>query len=299
MHSSSPQSCYKLWPSHTPWLDHSNYVYLGKSVQVMKLLVMQFLQPPVTSSLFCKTIFFRALFSNSPSLRFSLNVRDQISRPYRSTVKIMVLNILIYKFLDRRQEDKSSLIEWQQVLPELNLLLISSRIKFWFAIVVLKYLNCAIFSTPLLSVFISWICPAFWWRDSNKYLVFSAFASRRIFLLASIKVSVFCGIYIISQLIHIISIDQHLRWRVLYICCMGSIYFSATFNWNWEFRICYTFCTYTCIMMRQDSRFIFTLHPATVGVVGTAISYFSPSVNASNHSFICSYSRYPHLTETI
>jgi hypothetical protein len=40
MHSSSSHSCYVLCPSHSPWLDHSNYVWRG--VQVMKLLIMQF-----------------------------------------------------------------------------------------------------------------------------------------------------------------------------------------------------------------------------------------------------------------
>jgi hypothetical protein len=41
MHSSSPHSCYMPCLSHPPWIDHSNYVWRG--VQVMKLLVMQFL----------------------------------------------------------------------------------------------------------------------------------------------------------------------------------------------------------------------------------------------------------------
>jgi hypothetical protein len=34
-----------------------------------------------------------------------------------------------------------------------------------------------------------WFCLAFWWRDSNVYLVFSAFTSRPTFLLASIRLS--------------------------------------------------------------------------------------------------------------
>jgi hypothetical protein len=36
----SPHSCYMPYPSHPPWYDHSNYVWLR--VQVMKLLIMQF-----------------------------------------------------------------------------------------------------------------------------------------------------------------------------------------------------------------------------------------------------------------
>jgi hypothetical protein len=32
--------CYMSFPSHPPWFDHSNYTW--RSVQVMKLLIMQF-----------------------------------------------------------------------------------------------------------------------------------------------------------------------------------------------------------------------------------------------------------------
>jgi hypothetical protein len=50
--------------------------------------------------------------------------------------------------------------------------------QFWFVTVVPKYLNCATFSKDLLAIFMSWFCPAFWWQDSNIYLVFSAFTPR-------------------------------------------------------------------------------------------------------------------------
>jgi hypothetical protein len=44
----------------------------------------------------------------------------------------------------------------------------------------------------LLAIFMSWFFPAFWWRDSNIYLVFSVFTSKCIpTLLAPIKS--FCG----------------------------------------------------------------------------------------------------------
>jgi len=46
---------------------------------------------------------------------------------------------------------------------------------FGFVTVVPKYLNCATFSKDVLVTFIFWFCPAFWWRDMPKYLVFSAF----------------------------------------------------------------------------------------------------------------------------
>jgi hypothetical protein len=66
--------------------------------------------------------------------------------------------------------------------------------QFWYPTVVPKYLNRATFSKHLLAVFMSWFCPAFWWRVSYMYMVFSAFTSRPISLLsllASLKVYVF------------------------------------------------------------------------------------------------------------
>jgi hypothetical protein len=56
----------------------------------MKLLIMEFLQPPITLSFFGPNILLSTLLSNTLSLCSSLNVRDQVSHPYRSTAKIIV-----------------------------------------------------------------------------------------------------------------------------------------------------------------------------------------------------------------
>jgi hypothetical protein len=44
---------------------------------------------PVTSSLFRPNILLSTLFSNTLNLCFSLNVRDQVSHPYRTFVTIL------------------------------------------------------------------------------------------------------------------------------------------------------------------------------------------------------------------
>jgi len=46
--------------------------------------------------------FLYTLFSSTLSLRSSLNVSDQVSHPHKTTGKIIVLYILIFKFLVTR-----------------------------------------------------------------------------------------------------------------------------------------------------------------------------------------------------
>jgi hypothetical protein len=62
-----------LCTSNLPWLDHSNYTWWR--VQIMKLLIWNFLQSPTTSSLLGPYILISTLFSNTLSLFSSLNIR--------------------------------------------------------------------------------------------------------------------------------------------------------------------------------------------------------------------------------
>jgi hypothetical protein len=71
----------------------------------MKLLIMQ--SSPVSQHfLLGPNILFSTLFSNTLKQYTSLSVRHQVSHPYKTTGKIIVLYILIDKFLGRGQEDK-------------------------------------------------------------------------------------------------------------------------------------------------------------------------------------------------
>jgi hypothetical protein len=96
-------------PIHSPWLNHSNFTW--RRVQVMKLLIVYFLQPR-TSSLLGPNILFSILFWNTFSLCSSINIRDQMSHPYRTTGKIIVLYVPIFMFLVSRGEDKRFWTEW-------------------------------------------------------------------------------------------------------------------------------------------------------------------------------------------
>jgi hypothetical protein len=73
---------------------HSNYVWWG--VQVWRVSLCSFLQPPITS--LSLNILPSALFSNTLNLFSSINVTDQVSHPYRTTGKIIVFYILILCF---------------------------------------------------------------------------------------------------------------------------------------------------------------------------------------------------------
>ena len=67
---------------------------------------------PVTSSLLGPNILLNTLFSNTLSLRSSLNMSDQVPHPYKTTGKIIVPYILHFIFLNSNLEDKRFCTEW-------------------------------------------------------------------------------------------------------------------------------------------------------------------------------------------
>jgi hypothetical protein len=106
-----------------------------------------------------------------PQSTFLRKVRDQISHPYRTTSKIVILHIPIFTFF-KKVDDKTKIMDWiMQTLPEFNFLLISSWIKFWFVTFVPKYLNCATFWSDLFYYFYTTILN--WILVTRQYHVLS------------------------------------------------------------------------------------------------------------------------------
>ena len=116
-------------PAHLILIDFITRTILGEQYKSFSSSLCNPLHSPLTSTLLGPNILLNTMFSNTLSFLSSHNVNDQVSHPYKTTDKIIFLYILIFKFLDSNLEDKRFCTEWQQALPDLNLLLISSAIE--------------------------------------------------------------------------------------------------------------------------------------------------------------------------
>jgi len=112
-------------PAHLIFLDLIIRTILGEEYRSLNLSLCSSLHSLVTSFLLGPNILLSTMFSNTLSLRSSLNVSDLVSHPYKTTVKIIILYVLIFIFLDNKLEDKTFCTEWYQAFPDLNVLLTS------------------------------------------------------------------------------------------------------------------------------------------------------------------------------
>ena len=67
----------------------------GEQYRSLSTSLCSFLHSPVTSSLLYSNIHLSTLFSNTLSLRSSLNVSDQVTHPYKTIGKIIILYRII------------------------------------------------------------------------------------------------------------------------------------------------------------------------------------------------------------
>jgi len=83
--------------AHLILLDFITRTILGEEYKSFSSSLYNLLHSPVTSSLLGPNILLNTLFSNTLSFLSSRNVSDQVSHPYKTTGKIIVLYILIFK----------------------------------------------------------------------------------------------------------------------------------------------------------------------------------------------------------
>jgi hypothetical protein len=98
------------FPAYLILLNLIILIILGDECKLQSSPLCSFLHPPIASSLHGSNILLSTFYTNTLSLFSSLNVRDQISRPYIITGKIIVL--CIFTFLDSRREDNMVWMKW-------------------------------------------------------------------------------------------------------------------------------------------------------------------------------------------
>jgi hypothetical protein len=116
-----PKPCIRLfpicttWPGHLILLDFITQTILGKEYWSLSSSLYRFLHSPLTSSRLGPNILL-----NTISLRSSFSVSDQVSHPYATTGKIILLYILIFQFFDSKLYDNKILHRMIASIPWLQ-----------------------------------------------------------------------------------------------------------------------------------------------------------------------------------
>jgi len=99
LHTTFHSPIHATWPTNIIILDLISPATFGEHYRSLSSSLCSFLHCPVASSPLSPNILLSTQLSNTCSLCSSLNVSDQVSHPYETTSKIIVLYFLIFIFL--------------------------------------------------------------------------------------------------------------------------------------------------------------------------------------------------------